>query len=75
MGNVERRQVAGSLRYFLSDRPLANGDEVELRLRGNQGWTPVQVTGLPDLLKVQWQNGTGARLHTSLPDDAELRWP
>ena len=75
MGNVERREVAGSIRYLLSERPLANGDEVELRLRGLKGWTPVQITGLPDVLKVQWQNDLGATLHTSLPDDAELRWP
>ncbi len=75
MGTVEKREVGGSVRYFLSDRPLANGDEVELRLRGNKGWTPVEITGLPGILSVRWQGDGGAKLHTSLPDDAELRWP
>jgi hypothetical protein len=75
MGNVDKRTADGTVRYFLSDRPLSNGDEVELLLRGNKGWTAVAVDGLPGGLKVRWTNDEGASLHTSLPDDAELRWP
>lgn len=75
MGNVEKRKVGGSVRWYLADRSLANGDEVELRLGGNLGWTPVQIEGLPERLAVRWTADDGRELNTSLPPDAELRWP
>jgi hypothetical protein len=75
MGYVDKRAAAGCVRYYLSDRPLANGDEVELRLRANDGWVPVAIDGLPGTLKVRWTADDGHEVHTSLPDDAELRWP
>ena len=75
MGNVEKREVEGGTRWYLGDRPLANGDEVELRLYGRGGWVPVRVEGLPARLAVRWHADDGRELHTSLSPEAELRWP
>jgi hypothetical protein len=75
MGNVEKRQVEGGTRWYLADRPLANGDEVELRLYGHGGWIPVRIEGLPARLDVRWNADDGRELHTSLSPEAELRWP
>jgi hypothetical protein len=75
MGNVEKRKVESGTRWYLADRPLANGDEVELRLYGRAGWALVRVEGLPERLDVRWAADDGRELHTSLPPDAELRWP
>lgn len=75
MGNVEKRDVDGGTRWYLSDRPLANGDEVELRLYGRRGWLLVRIDGLPQRLAVRWTADDGAEVHTSLPPECELRWP
>jgi hypothetical protein len=75
MGQVTTRHTGGSTQYFVDDRPLSNGAELELRLRGNQGWQPVTVAGLPDVLRVQWTADDGKSLVTTLPPQAQLRWP
>ncbi len=75
MGQVKTRRDGGSTQYILDGRPLSNGAELELRLRGNQGWQPVTVTGLPELLRVEWSADDGKPLQTTLPLEAHLRWP
>jgi len=75
MSTIEARKQGGSKRWILEDRVLTNGDEVELRLHGNAGWTPVRIEGLPELLRVRWRADDGRELHASLPEGAELRWP
>lgn len=75
MGQVKTRRDGGTTQYLLDGRPLSNGAAIELRLRGNQGWQPVTVTGLPEVLRVQWAADDGKPLQTSLPPDALLRWP
>ena len=61
--------------YLIGSRELANGDEIELRLGGNRGWTLVTVTGLPEVLRVVFEADDGARIVTSLPPDTAARWP
>lgn len=75
MGQVKTRREGSTTQYLLDGRPLGNGAELELRLRGNRGWQPVTVTGLPGVLRVQWTADDGKPLLTTLPEDAELRWP
>lgn len=75
MGQVQTRRDGGSPQYTLDGRPLANGAELELRLRGNRGWETVTVVGLPEVLRVQWEADDGKPLQTTLPPEAELRWP
>jgi hypothetical protein len=75
MGQVQARRNGASTQYLLDGRPLENGAELELRLRGNQGWQTVTVTGLPELLRVQWEADDGKPLRTTLPLEALLRWP
>lgn len=75
MGQVKTRREGSITQFLLDGRPLGNGAELELRLRGNQGWQPVTVAGLPELLRVQWTADDGKPLQTSLPDDADVRWP
>lgn len=74
MANFERKTIAGRTNYVLDGRALANGDELELRLRGNRDWIEVAVEGLPDRLAVTWTADDGHTLHATLPDDAEIRW-
>ena len=61
--------------YSLAGRPLSNDDEVELRLGGNRGWVTVTVTGLPDALRASWTADDGQTLTTTVPPEAQLRWP
>ncbi|MBL4685072.1 MAG: hypothetical protein JKY37_10825 [Nannocystaceae bacterium] len=75
MTSLERRTSGDQTEYVLEGRVLANGDAVELRLRGNRGWADMVIEGLPDRLKVRWTGDDGQRLHASLTDDSELRWP
>jgi len=75
MGQVKTRREGGTTQYLLDGRPLSNGAELELRLRGNKGWEPVTVTGLPRVLEVQWTADDGKPLRATLPDEAEVRWP
>lgn len=75
MSKAEPRREGKRTTYFVDDRPLANGDELELRLGGNKGWTAVTVNGLPDELRVRVEANDGAALNTSVPPEAELRWP
>ena len=75
MATVAKESLAGGTRFMLAGRPLANGDEVELRLHGNDGWTPVRIEGLPARLRIRWQADDGHEVHTTLPLDADLRWP
>jgi hypothetical protein len=74
MATPERRIIDGEARWFLADRQLANGDEVELRLRANQGWTTVRIDALPQRLIVVW-NADDGRLVRATAEDADLRWP
>jgi hypothetical protein len=75
MPMIEARKQGTTRRWILEDRVLSNGDEVELRLGGNRGWTPVRIEGLPEMLRVRWHADDGQELHASLPEGAELRWP
>ena len=74
MAQVQTRRDGGSTQYTLDGRPLSNGAELELRLRGNRGWQAVTVTGLPEVLRVQWEADDGKPLKTTLPPEAQLRW-
>ena len=74
MPHFERKTIADRTNYVLDGRALVNGDELELRLRGNRDWIEVQVEGLPDRLRVTWKADDGRTLRTSVPDDAEIRW-
>lgn len=79
MGKVQARRDGEHIQYFLDDRPLTNGAELELRLGGHHpdggGWEAVTVTGLPVALRITWTAADGHPLHTTLPNEAELRWP
>lgn len=75
MSNLEEDTGGDRTRYVLDGRELENGDEVLLRLRGNKGWEPVTIDGLPDTLRIRFQADNGKSLVTSLPFDAEIRWP
>lgn len=61
--------------YTLDGKILSNDDEVELQLGGNRGWTMVTVTGLPQALRVTFTGHDGQALQTTLPYEAQLRWP
>ncbi|MCA9656108.1 MAG: hypothetical protein KC501_39755 [Myxococcales bacterium] len=75
MSKAEPRREGKRTTYFVDDRPLANGDALELRLGGNKGWASVTITGLPDVLRLQVEANDGTRLVTTVPPEAELRWP
>ena len=75
MATLEQKQIAGRTNYVLDGKALANGDEVELRLRGNQGWQAVTIAGLPERLRIKWPADDGRVLTASLTLDADLRWP
>ncbi len=74
MGQVQARREGDSTQYLLEGRPLSNDAELELLLGANQGWVPVTVTGLPQVLRVQWAGEDGKILQTSLPPEAQVRW-
>lgn len=75
MSKAVPRREGDRITYFLQDRPLANGDELELQLGGNAGWTAVTITGLPAALRLQTTANDGTALTTTVPPEAELRWP
>lgn len=79
MGQVQARREGDSTQYLLEGRTLSNGAELELRLGGNHydgsGWAQVTVTGLPQALRVQWIGDDGHTLQTTLPPEAQVRWP
>lgn len=75
MTNLEKTRIGDQTNYVLDGKAIANGDEVELRLRGNRGWASVEIEGLPDRLSVRFTNDIGTVLNTTMPPDAELRWP
>lgn len=75
MTNVQTKTIGDRTSYTLSGKALANGDALELRLRGNRGWASVQVHGLPQLLRVRWEADDGKTLNATLSDEIELRWP
>jgi len=72
MPMVER---SGAAEYILEGKPLANDDEIELRLGGNRGWMSATISGLPAALRLSWTNDHGQRLQTTVPPEAQLRWP
>ncbi|MCA9705555.1 MAG: hypothetical protein KDK70_06900 [Myxococcales bacterium] len=75
MPQVQVSRSGNVTQYTLDERPLSNGVEVELRLGGNRGWIPVTITGLPKALRVTWTGDHEQTLHTTVPPEAELRWP
>lgn len=75
MAQVQAKRSGNVTRYTLDGKALSNGDELELRLGGNRGWTTVTVTGLPVALRVTWTGQDDQPLHTTVPFEAELRWP
>jgi hypothetical protein len=75
MPQVEATKSRDTTRYTLDGRPLTNDAEVELRLGGNRGWLSVTVTGLPDALRVTWTGDHDQVLQTTVPPEAQLRWP
>lgn len=79
MGQVQQRRDGEATQFLLDGRPLANGAELELRLGGShldgRGWASVTVSGLPQALRVRWIGDDGQALQTSLPPEAEVRWP
>lgn len=75
MPKVEIRNDGTTVQYELLGRALVNGDTIELRLGGNRGWESVTVEGLPTTLRVRTVAYDGMSVVTSLPRDAEIRWP
>jgi hypothetical protein len=79
MGQVQTRRDGDSTQYLLDGRPLSNGVELELRLGGSHphgsGWASVTVAGLPQALRVRWTGDDGQALQTTLPPEAQVRWP
>ncbi|MEM6993772.1 MAG: hypothetical protein AAF721_24875 [Myxococcota bacterium] len=75
MTTLEQKTIGDRTHYVLDGRTLANGDALELRMRGNRGWTDVHVDGLPSLLRVRWVADNGQELHASVDASVELRWP
>lgn len=76
MAKVQAKRSGGVTHYTLGGKALSNDDEVELRMGGNRGWMPVTVTGLPDALRVTWTNDDDDKpLQTTVPPEAQLRWP
>jgi hypothetical protein len=61
--------------YVVDGRSLSNGDELEVRLGGNQGWKSVTVAGLPATLRVVFEADDGTRIVTSLSSETPVRWP
>jgi hypothetical protein len=70
---LDVRDVDGTRRYFLGDEALNNGTEIEIRLRGNEGWIPATVAGLPATLEVVWAADDGKELRSSLPPGVGIR--
>ena len=75
MPKVEVRETGDSVSYWLAGRKLEHGDAVEIRLRGNVGWEPVSIVGLPQKLQVRTEANDGHPLITTLDLSTELRWP
>ena len=75
MPQVQASKSGDATRYTLDGRALSNDDEVELRLRGNRVWVAVTITGLPGALRVKWTGDDDQALQTTVPLEAELRWP
>lgn len=75
MPQVEVRRRGDTTHYALDGKILSNDDAVELRLGGNQGWIAVTITGLPATLRVTWTNEHDKTLQTTVPPEAQLRWP
>lgn len=78
MGQVQVRREGDHPQYFLDERPLINGAELELRLGGyhpDGAWQTVTVTGLPSVLRITLTADDGRTLQTTLPPEAQLRWP
>lgn len=74
MAKIETRTEQGQVGYYLAGRKLQNGDELELRLRGNRGWETVTVEGLPGPLRVRTEAYDGKSIVATLEPDADLRW-
>ena len=75
MANLERKRIGDRTNYVLDGKAIANGDELEMRMRGNKGWKSVEIAGLPKLLKVKFQVADGTVLHATIDETADLRWP
>jgi hypothetical protein len=76
MARIETRRNDKGLAYLVSNRELRNGDELMLRLRGEGGWEPITIAGLPGLLRAKLRAQDGKEIMTTLPvEEVELRWP
>lgn len=75
MANLERKRIGDRTNYVLDGKAIANGDELEMRMRGNRGWKSVEVAGLPELLKLKFEGDDGQTLQTTIDESADLRWP
>ena len=76
MPRVQTRPSQNGTAYVVKGRELKNGDELLLRLRGNQGWEAITIDGLPKMLRARVKAADGKELVTSLPvEEIELRWP
>ena len=75
MANLERKRIGDRTNYVLDGKAIANGDELEMRMRGNRGWKTVEVAGLPKRLEIKFEGQDGATLQATLDEMADLRWP
>lgn len=66
---------SGGRRYYLEDRPIACGTELEVYLRG--GWLPMRFEMDGQQFPVFYLNlgNCWDQVSMRLPDTAELRWP
>jgi hypothetical protein len=76
MARIQTRRTENGLAYLVGNRELHNGDELLLRMRGEAGWEPITIAGLPGLLRVKLHAQDGKEIVTTLPvEEVELRWP
>lgn len=67
------RRDDGTVEAVLDGRPLANGDAVELRLRGRRGWIPARIEGLPRDVLVVFEADDGTTIRTTYPPGVGAR--
>ena len=76
MARIQTRRTENGPTYLVGKRELRNGDELLLRLRGDAGWEPITITGLPGLLRARLHAQDGKEIVTTLPvEEVEIKWP
>ena len=76
MARIQTRRTDKGMAYLVGGRELRNGDELLVRMRGDAGWEPITIAGLPGMLRVKLHASDGKELLTTLPvEEVELRWP